>query len=289
MFYKSITATLVAASFSVAALAQPITESDATKILDNYASSFNALSINLCLDRNRQAVTGSALKEAFTVKQNEVVGLLNRGDDTLAAGKASTLLGAFGHCFSVSDKQIDRPTYASFMGGFIATEALAYNDTAKMQNAITLLDYAKSHHQSNAQFMKLVEPHRKKENLEAQPSGDTSEVNFYELGELYKSNQLRLRKKYDGKTITGDAKVYRVGEHKDGRIFINLDGPKTVDPASGELLSSWLLVCNIEQGSNSEDKAIDLDKGDTFKIKGTLEVFKKTYFSPAVQQCEILD
>ena len=289
VFYKSIAALLVATSFSVVAVAQPITESDATSILDNYGSSFNALAINTCLDRNQQALTGSALKEAFTVKQNEIVGMLNRGDKSLAAGKATSLLGAFGHCYSVSTNTVDRSTYAKFMGGLIATEALPYRDNDKMQKAITLLDYSKSHLSENTQFMKLVEPFRKSENVDVTPSGDTSEVNFYELGELYKSNQLRLRKKYDGKIVIGEAKVHRVGEHRDGRIFINLDGPKVVDTASGELSSSWMLVCNIEQGSTSEDKAIDLDKSDTFRIKGTMEVFKKTYFSPAVQQCEILD
>ena len=107
MFYKSIAALLVATSFSVVARAQAITDSDATSILDNYASSFNALAVNTCLDRNHQSLTGSSLKEAFTVKQNEIVGMLNRGDRTLAAGKASTMLGAFDHCYSVSDKQID--------------------------------------------------------------------------------------------------------------------------------------------------------------------------------------
>jgi len=288
MFYKSIIATLVAASFSVVAVAQPVTESDATSILDNYASSFNALSINVCLDSNRQALTGSALKEAFTVKQNEVVGLLNRGEGTMAAGKASTLLGAFGHCYSKSDNQIDRPTYANFMGGLIAVEASTYDNADKMKQAITLLDYAKSHSSENLQFLKLVEPYRKQEKTEdIASSGDATEVNFYELGELRKSNALRLRKKYDGKTVMGEAKVFKIGEYKDGRIFINLDGPKTLD-SSGGLESAWMIVCKIKKGSSSEDKAIDLDKGDTFKIKGTMKVFQKSYFTPAVENCEIL-
>ena len=145
MLHKIITATLLAASFSVAAVAQPISDSDATSILDNYSSSFNALAINVCLDRNRQPLTGAALQERFTVKQNEVVQLLNRGDRTLAAAKANTMLDAFGHCFGKSEKQIDRPIYASFMGGFMATDALAYNNTDKMQQAITLLDLSLIH------------------------------------------------------------------------------------------------------------------------------------------------
>jgi len=165
MFKKFLTATLVAASFSVSAMAQSITESDATNIMDNYRSGFNALSINLCLDRNKQSLTGRDLQQAFTLKQNEVVQLLNRGDRTMAAGKASTMLNAFGHCYGKSVRQTDREIYAGFMGGFIATQALTYGDDGKMQKAITLLDYAKSHGQTNTQFLNLVKEHRTKEAL----------------------------------------------------------------------------------------------------------------------------
>jgi len=259
MFYKSIAALLVATSFSVVASAQPITDSDVSSILDNYGSSFNALASNVCLDLNRQAVTGSTLKEAFTVKQNEVVGLLNRGDRTMAAGKASTLLGAFGHCYSVSDKQIDRPTYAGFMGGFMATEALAYGDNDKMAKAITLLDYAKSHGQTNTQFLNLVKDHRAPE----LDTGNTEKTSLSTLISGVETNALRFKRDYEGKTVTFDAKVESVSyESLVKKTSLSL---KTL---TGNNFSGCYLTGAME------DKAIDLNKGQTVTVTANVTVYE---------------
>ena len=257
MLYKFITATLVAASFSVSARAQTITDSDAASIMDNYSSSFNALAVNLCLDGNRLPVTGSTLKEAFTVKQNEVVGLLNRGDRTLAAAKANTMLDAFGYCFSKSDKQFDRPIYAKFMGGFIATDALAYDNTAKMQEAITLLDYAKYHGQENEQFLNLVKEHRAKEAVTVEEGN----LNIGKLRGEAQANLLRFKRDYEGKSVILSGSVVSTGER---------DWPKK---------SVWITIkdgapsdqttCYLTQ--DAYNAVYDVNKGQSITVEGNVK------------------
>lgn len=259
MFYKTIAASLVATGLSVAAMAQPIQESDATQILDAYSSDFNALSINLCLDRNRVPLTGAALTEAFTLKQNEVVQLLNRGDKTMAAAKAGTMLNAFGHCYGKSDKQTDRPTYAQFMGGFIATDAMAYNNSAKMQDAIMLLDYAKSHSFENKQFLGLVKEYRV-------PELDTSnslETTFSELQSEFDKNALRFKKKFSGKTVTFDVMVGDVAyENSVRKTNVSFSAP------SGKLYGGCFVTGDMA------DKAIDLDRGQIISLTATPSVYE---------------
>ena len=257
MFYKIVSASFIAASFSIEAMAQPVSEAEAAAIMNNYSTGANGLSIHLCQDRNRQSLTGSALSQAFTVKQNEIVKMLNRGDRTLAAGKASSMLTAFGHCYGNASNLNDRPIYARFMGGFIATQALAYNDNSKMQEAIGLLDYANLQGQRNEQFLNLVEEYR----APKLDTGNSEKTSLNTLISGLENNALRFKRDYEGKTVTFDAKVEGINyERLVKKTHLSF---KTL---TGNNFSGCFLT-----GEN-EDKAIDLNKGQKITVTANIKV-----------------
>jgi len=159
------------------------------------------------------------------------------------------------------------------MGGFIATEALAYNDTGKMQQAITLLDYAKSHGQANTQFLNLVKDHRAPE----LDTGNSEKTSLSSLISGVETNALRFKRDYAGKTVTFDAMVESVSYQSIvKKTSLNL---KTL---TGSGFSGCYLTGAME------DKAIDLNKGQTITVTANVSVYDSILGSSlSLKNCQI--
>ena len=126
-----------------------------------------------------------------------------------------------------------------------------------MQQAITLLDYANSHGQTNEQFLNLVEEHRA---VKLDVNSD-ERVQLSALENELQENSLRFENNYKGKAVTFEAVVTSVG-------YDNLIRKMRLGFKQGEFIGS----CSFPKGA-IDDKLMTLNKGDKVLIAANPYVY----------------
>lgn len=245
---------------------------------------------------------GQSLSQYMRKKTNGIASQVNRGDGYMSVGgKINVALDAVSFCYKEAGRPIgDKANIAGDMARLLVYRLQGKRDfgvnAVDLANAKTLVQFAKSNgtdmsfeEQALAQFQAPKA---------APVTGAVSgEVDLNKVAEEFDSNSLRVKKRYGDKTIVGFGKIYDVQfleasplvRNDIDQLLIKFDGPKTyINGNSGDLETATFIRCDIPLGTPSEDKAIDLDKGDTARVSGIFTMGTSKWDPPTIKQCEIL-
>lgn len=276
--------------------------SDVDTVIESYITQGSYVSATSpCSERalNRK---GQSLSQYMRKKTNGIASQVNRGDGYMSVGgKINVALDAVSFCYKEAGRPIeDKANIAGDMARLLVYRLQGKRDfgvnAVDLANAKTLAQFAKSNgtdmsfeEQALAQFQAPKA---------APVTGAVSnELNFNDIAKEFESNSLRVKKKYADKQVIGSGKIEEVrfieksplSQTSKDRIIIYFDGPKTyLNGSSGDLETATFIRCEIEMGTPSEDKAIELDKGDSVKVSGLFEMDKFGRMPPTIKQCEIL-
>ena len=276
--------------------------SNVDTVIESYITKGSYVSATSPCSERTLSRKGQSLSQYMRKKTNGIASQVNRGDGYMSVGgKINVALEAVSFCYKEAGRPVgDKANIAGDMGRLLVYRLQGKRDFGvnpfDLANAKTLVQFAKFsgtdmsfEEQALAQFQAP----------KASPvtTAVSSELNFNDIAKEFDSNSLRVKKKYADKQVTGSGRIVEVRfleasplvRNDKDRLIIYFDGPKTyLNGNSGDLETSTFIRCEIQMGTQSEDKAIDLDKGDTVKVTGIFEMDKFGRMPPTIQKCEIL-
>jgi len=284
--------------FPVSAFAQ---SPDVDSIIESYITQGEYVSSTSPCSGRALSASGQSLSQYARKKTNGIASQVNRGDShTMVGGKITQTLNAVSFCYKEEGGPVsDRRNIASDMARLLVYRLQGKSDfgvnSVDLSNARALTAFAKA--SGNDMTFEEEALNQFEAPKTVVPNGAVSSVDLNQITIDAKSNTLRVKRKYGNKQVTGFGKIYAVRfieAHPvfggNDRLFVDFDGPKTFvgGGSSGELEETNFISCEVELGSASEDKAIDLDKGDTVKVSGLFRMESETFSGMIIENCVIL-
>ena len=244
--------------------------------------------------------SNQSLSQYSRKKTNGIAAQVNRGDSyTMVGGKISQTLNAVSFCYKEDNRPLsDQVNIASDLARLLIYRLQGKSDfgvnSQDLTNARALTAFAKSSGIDMGFEVNALKQFRAPKEVSASES--VSKIDLNQVAIDAKSNSLRVKRKYDNKQVSGFGKIYTVrfieahpvfgGEDN---LFVDFDGPKTFigSGSSGELEETNFISCKVELGSASEEKAIDLNKGDTVNVSGTFRMDSATFRGMIIENCII--
>lgn len=275
---------------------------DVDSIIESYITQGEYVSSTSPCSGRALSVSGQSLSQYARKKTNGIASQVNRGDSyTMVGGKITQTLNAVSYCYNEEGRPVsDRGNIASDMARLLVYRLQGKSDfdtnATDFANARALTQFAKARGTDMSFEEQALKQFDSPKPTVIAGIVDT-EVDFNKIAEEFKSNSLRVKKRYANKQVVGSGKIYAVQfipasptrTSSEDRLIVKFDGPKTYSNGgtSGDLETATFIQCHIEMGTLSEDKAIELDKGDSVKVSGLFEMDKFGRLPPSIQNCVI--
>ena len=275
---------------------------DVDRIIESYVTQGTYISATSPCSGRALERSGNSLSQYMRKKTNGIAAEVNRGDGySRVGGKISQTLDAVSFCYKQEDRPVsDKANIASDMARLLVYRLQGKSDfgvnATDLTNARVLTQFAKA----SGNDMSFEEASLKQFD-EPKPVTITAiseSVDLNKLAQDFENNMLRVKRDYEAKKIVGEGKVYSINFYDastsafggESHIRLDFDGPKTFlgGGTSGELETALFVGCKIGMGGASEDKAIDLNKGDLVKVTGVVKMSGVSYIAPTLENCEIL-
>ena len=242
-------------------------------------------------------VTRQSFKSFVAGKVNDVTNIANQGNHLRASGKAAAARKAIAYCFSdMGSPHSELDHVSSAFARFLTIEAqygskYGATDQIKISRASDFTAYAKQAGLDMSDIERALDKLKPKEKVAVSRGEDSTVHDASKIAQEVENNAIRFKRDYVNKTITVKGIVNKIKPGFRSGIDVIFKSPPAAEQDPEDKLEGYVehvnpVICRIAEGSTFEDKAIDLNKGDTVTVKGMMELLTGT--TPQLIECEIL-